>query len=287
MAAALVAVSTAAVVVVPVAPALGATSGVLPAGAVVRVSVPEAVGGKTVIGQIAVDGVTSAGWAAAYPCDDGLPRTADGQVSRADLNYDGRVASAWSNRLIVEADDDGDVCVVSLRPAAIIVDVNAVTFDTGISSFANRRTDTRSTATSILAAGAELRVRVPEAVGGKTVVGNIAVDGVTSAGFVTAYGCDGGIPRGPDGVGRADLNFDGRATPVWSNRLVVEADADGEICLVASKAAAIVVDVNGVSEVGLFSFDNRRIDTRTSPTPILAAVASCGSPCPRQSAVRR
>ncbi len=257
-----------------------ATAGVLPAGAVVRVSVPEAVGGKTVIGQLAVDGVTSAGWATAYPCDDGLPRTSDGQASRADLNYDGRIASAWSNRLIVEADDDGDVCVVSLRPAAVVVDINAVTFDTGISSFANRRTDTRTNVSPILAAGQELRVHVPEAVGGKTVVGNVAVDRVAAAGFVTAYGCDDGVPRGTDGVGRADLNFDGRVTPVWSNRLVVEADADGEVCFVASKAASIIVDVNGVSEVGLFSFDNRRIDTRSSATPVLAAGGVLRVPVP-------
>jgi hypothetical protein len=44
--------------------------------------------------------------------------------------------------LIVEADDDGEICFYTLRPAALIVDVNAVTFDTGVTSFPNRRTDT-------------------------------------------------------------------------------------------------------------------------------------------------
>lgn len=270
---ALAAALAATVVAVPGAPqvATAAAAGVLPAGAVVRVNVPEAVGGKTVIGQLAVDGVTTAGWAAAYPCDEGLPRAADGQALRADLTYDGRVASAWSNRLIVEADDDGDVCVTSLRPAAIIVDVNGVTFDTGISSFANRRTDTRATDTPILPAGQELRIQVPEAVGGRTVVGNLAVDRTTGAGFVTAYGCADGIPRDSTGVARADLNFDGRVTSVWSNRLVVQADAAGMVCLVASKPASLIVDVNGVSQVGLFSFDNRRTDTRTSAPPVLPA----------------
>lgn len=118
----------------------------LPAGAVVRVSVPEAVGGKTVIGQLAVHGVTSAGWAdPCTPATMGCRGRSHGQASWADLNYDGRIAvRARSNRLIVEADDDGDVCVVSLRPAAVVVDINAVTFDTGISSFANRRTDRRT-----------------------------------------------------------------------------------------------------------------------------------------------
>ena len=50
-----------------------------------------------------------------------------------------------SNRLIVQADDHGDVCFYTLKAASIIVDINAVSA-VGISSFPNRRTDTRSDA---------------------------------------------------------------------------------------------------------------------------------------------
>jgi len=53
------------------------------------------------------------------------------------------VSAVASNRLIVQADDDGDVCFSTLRPAAMIVDVNGVS-DVGIQSFPNRRTDTRA-----------------------------------------------------------------------------------------------------------------------------------------------
>ena len=49
-----------------------------------------------------------------------------------------------------------------------------------------------------------LRVSVPEAIGGKTVVGQLTVDQAVDAGYVTAYGCNDGIPTDPDGVGRSD-----------------------------------------------------------------------------------
>ncbi len=116
----------------------------VPAGGVLRVSVPEAFGGKTVIGQLTVDRATVPGYVTAFGCDDGLPRDAGGGISRSDLNYDGNASLAASNRLIVEADDDGDVCFYTKSAVAMIVDVNGVSFDTGITSFPNRRTDTRS-----------------------------------------------------------------------------------------------------------------------------------------------
>ncbi len=241
-----------------------ADTGRIAAGGVLRVSVPEAFGGKTVIGQLTVDQALGPGYVTAYGCDDGLPTDAGGLVSRSDLNFDGRVSPVASNRLVVQADDDGDVCFFTLRPAAMVVDVNAVTFDTGVTSFPNRRTDTRDRAGSgRVAAGGVLRVSVPEAVGGKTVVGQLTVDRVDVAGHVTAYGCDDGLPTDAGGlVSRSDLNFDGGVWPVASNRLIVQADDDGDVCLSTLEPAAVIVDVNGVSDVGIQSFPNRRTDTR-------------------------
>jgi hypothetical protein len=121
-----------------------ADTGHVAAGWVLRVSVAEAVGGKTVIGQLTVDRATEKGFVTAYGCDDGLPSASDGAVTRSDVNYDGDVTPAASNRLIVEADDDGDVCFYTSATVDLIVDLNAVSFDTGIFSFPNRRIDTRS-----------------------------------------------------------------------------------------------------------------------------------------------
>jgi hypothetical protein len=184
-------------------------------------------------------------------------------VSKSDLNYDSGVAPVASNRLVVQADADGDVCFFTLRPAAVIVDVNGVS-DGGISSFPNQRTDTRNRPTPLIGAGGLLRVNVPQAVGAKTVVGQLSVDQVQGAGFVTAYGCDSGIPTDDSGaISRSDLNYDGAVSPVASNRLIVQADANGDVCFFTLRPAAVVVDVNAVSAVGISSFPNQRTDTRT------------------------
>jgi Protein of unknown function (DUF3048) N-terminal domain/Protein of unknown function (DUF3048) C-terminal domain len=246
-------------------------NGRIPGGSVLRVSVPEAIGGKTVVGQLTVDRVVGAGFVAAYGCDDGLPTAADGSVSRSDLNFDAAVSPIASNRLIVKADDNGDVCFFTQRSAAMIIDINAVTFDTGVNSFPNRRTDTRSSSAPQVAGGSVLRVSVPEAVGGKTVVGQLTVDQATGAGFVTAYGCDDGLPTDSAGaVSRSDLNFDGAVSPVASNRLIVKADNDGDVCFYTLRPAALIVDINGVSDVGITSFPNQRTDTRIGTVPRVA-----------------
>ena len=93
-----------------------ANSGLVPAGGVLRVSVPEAVGGKTVVGQLTVDRAIGAGYVTAYGCDDGIPTAADGTVSRSDLNFDGNISPVSSNRLIVKADNNGDICFYTLQP---------------------------------------------------------------------------------------------------------------------------------------------------------------------------
>jgi hypothetical protein len=252
-------------------PLAAAGSGRVAGGGVLRVSVPEAVGGKTVIGQLTVDRAIGAGYVTAYGCDDELPTDIDGTVNRSDLNYDGNVSPVSSNRLIVKADNNGDVCFFTLRPVALIIDVNAVTFDTGVSSFPNRRTDTRTGANARLAAGGVLRVLISEAAGGKTVIGQLTVDRAIDAGYVTAYGCDDGVPTDPDGtVNRSDLNYDGSVSPVSSNRLIVKADNNGNVCFYTSRQAALIVDINGVSDVGITSFPNHRSDTRTAPSPRVA-----------------
>ncbi len=237
-----------------------AADGSVAAGWVVRVPVPDAIGGKTVIGQLTVDRATESGFVTAYGCDDGIPTNPGGGTSRSDLNFDGSVTPAASNRLIVQADADGDVCFYTSARVDIIIDVNAVSFDVGINSFPNRRTDTRAGLRGApqVAAGGVVRVAVPEAVGGKTVIGQLTVDRATTPGYVTAYGCD----DGPAPHHRSDLNYDGRVMPAASNRLIVQADADGEVCFRASSQVDMIVDLNATADVGIRSFPNRRTDTR-------------------------
>jgi hypothetical protein len=63
------------------------------------------------------------------------------------------------------------------------------------------------------------------------------------------------------------VNYDGAVTPVASNRLIVKADVNGNVCFYTLRPAALVVDVNAVSDVGISSFPNYRIDTRNQTLP--------------------
>lgn len=244
-------------------PAEALPTGSVGAGRVLRVSVPEAIGAKTVLGQLTVDRATGPGFVTAYGCADGLPHDQGGGIARSDVNFDGRITPVASNRLIVQADADGELCFYTSARVDLIIDLNAVSFDVGINSFPNRRTDTRRGDGRVRTSTTPLRVVVPEAVGGRVVVGQLTVDRTSAIGFVTAYGCADGLPRNGDGgISRSDLNYDGRITPVASNRLVVQADRFGAICLQTSTPADLIVDVNAVSDVGIGSFPNRRTDTR-------------------------
>ena len=258
------------------------TTPLVAAGGVLRVSVPEAFGGKTVIGQLTVDRATTPGYITAYGCDDGLSRDAAGGINKSDLNYDGAVSPVSSNRLIIEADDDGDICFYTKSPVAMIIDINGVSFDAGITSFPNRRTDTRARTTPLVAAGGVLRVSVPEAFGGKTVIGQLTVDRATTPGYITAYGCDDGLSRdAAGGINKSDLNYDGAVSPVSSNRLIIEADDDGDICFYTKSPVAMIIDINGVSfDAGITSFPNRRTDTRSPNRPAGPTITPGGDGVP-------
>ena len=241
-----------------------ATAEPIPAGRVLRVHVADAYGGKTVLGQLTVANVTEPGHVTAFACDEGLPVDEHGRVVRSDLNYFGNISPTWSNRLIVQADADGDICFHTLTTADLIVDVNGVSFDTGISSFPNRRLDTRIDPPGRLDDGDTLRLNVPEATDAKTVIGQLTVTRATRPGHITAYPCDDGPPtdQTTGDITRSDLNYFGNISPTWSNRLIVQADADGDICFDALTAIDLVIDINGVSDTGIFSFPNERTDTR-------------------------
>jgi hypothetical protein len=185
-----------------------------------------------------------------------------GSIARSDLNYFGNIAPIWSNRLIVQADADGNICFDALTDVDLVIDINGVT-DTGISSFPNRRTDTRQ-GNDRLAAGDTLRLHVPEADDAKTVIGQLTVARATRPGHITAYPCNDGPPTDDTtgSIARSDLNYFGNIAPIWSNRLIVQADADGNICFDALTDVDLVIDINGVTDTGIFSFPNRRTDTR-------------------------
>lgn len=220
------------------------------AGQTLRINVPEARGAKTVIGQLTVDRVTQRGFVTAWDCSAPRPL-------KSDLNYDGFIVPTASNRLIVAAADNGDVCFYTSATAELVIDISAVT--AAFEDVTVPRTDTRNS--EGLAAGEVLEMRVPAAAGGKTVHGQLTVDNVTSRGYVTAWDCSEPMPV------KSDLNFDGTVKPVSSNRLVVTASDLGDVCFFTMSAADLIVDVNGVTD-DIDVFANQRTDSREQGTRV-------------------
>lgn len=116
-----------------------------------------------------------------------------------------------------------------------------------------------------VAAGTSLRVHVAAAVGGKTVFGQLTVAQATDPGHVVAYACADGPPRDPNGqITKSDLNYNGHINPVTSNRLIVTADTNGDICFHVHTAVHLIVDINGVTDTGITPTPNQRTDTRNA-----------------------
>jgi hypothetical protein len=102
-----------------------------------------------------------------------------------------------------------------------------------------------------------------------SMVGQLAVDRATGGGFVTAYGCDDGIPRdSQSNINKADLNDNGAVTPVTSNRLIVKADNGGDFCFHASSRAEVIID----------EIDDHLCGRLNSAAKKLAPCARCRSP---------
>jgi hypothetical protein len=183
------------------------------------------------------------GFVTVYPCDGGRP-------TASNLNY---VAGATvTNAVISPLGASGRVCLFTLAPADLVVDVNG--YVPGRSSFVSltsaRLMDTRpdegittvdgqqarlglrpaGTTTSLIAGG---RAGVPT--GASAVVLNLTVTNAAQAGFVTAWPC--GEPRPL----ASNLNL-ATGTTV-ANLVVAEVGQNDSVCLFTSVAAHLVVDI--------------------------------------------
>lgn len=220
--------------------AMKTVPGHLNPGDVLKVTVLEAVGGKAVSGNLTSDRTDADGYVTAYPCGETRPEASD-------LNpVAGQVRT---NRLITYANQNGEICFYTLKGTDLIVDVDSVV---DVTKFPNRRTDTR-TSGDPLDPGEVLEVFIPEAVGGKTVTGNLTSTETDDNGYITGYPCDQPRPLA------SDLNP--RQNEVVANRYIGKASQDGKICFYSLKGTHLVFDANGIVNGGT-SIPNQRIDTR-------------------------
>jgi hypothetical protein len=169
------------------------------------------------------------GYLTAYPCNQGRPLASN-------LNYTG--AAPVAAGVTVGVDSGGNVCIFSLRPTHLVVDVQA-TYRTpagGLLGFTNlaptRLADTRSGGR--IGPSAPLEVNV----GGPAAWLNITAVDAVGSGFLAAYPCGGTVPL------VSNVNYLGGPQAV-ANAATVTANGTGKVCVYANVPTHIVVDQAG------------------------------------------
>ena len=198
---------------------------------------------------------TGPGYFTVWPCDQPRPNASS-------VNYAGGEPGV-PNHVIVPVAPDGTVCITAgVHQADAIVDVDGwFSFASGLSPETPRRAlDTRS------AGGPTTDIAVVVApAGAQAAVVNLTVaGGSAAAGFVTAHPCGTAAPLA------SNLNFG--AGEVVANAAVVPLAADGSLCLHASTATNLVVDVAGaITDNYVVVTPTRLLDTRERGGPVTAA----------------
>jgi hypothetical protein len=211
-------------------------------------------GAPVVLNVTAVDAEGS-GWVRAAPCGS--------TDTTSTLNFDD--AAPVPNVAVVVPGADGTICVTSSVPSHLIVDrFIQFTAGAGVRVVTPRRVrDTRDGGQPRMPAGAWI-VLGGDSLGvtqGTTgVMLNLTVTDPLGDGFLTAYPCDSGRPP------TSNLNF--VAGDVVANFVVVQPDAEGDVCVYAHAPAHVVVDLLGtVSDGFTGGAPQRMLDTRQSNLP--------------------
>ncbi len=216
-------------------------AGRLPGGS--QLIIPIAGTGQVPVGasglavNITVVSPTRAGFITAYPCNVSRPRTSIGNFLANDI----RATSG-----LIALDSSGSLCIYSSQTADIIVDVTGWFGSTTGARLtplaATRVVDSRNgTGWSGPLAARETRSFDPTLGGtlavGATAVINVVATEAAGSGFLTFFPC--GTPK----PATSSLNFK-RGTNS-TNSAIISSGSDGKICIFASVATHVVIDVMG------------------------------------------
>jgi len=157
-------------------------------------------------------------------------------------NVNFRAGETIANAALGRIGADGKVCVYASAAAGVLVDVNAAAPPeaTVVAIDPHRLLDTRQLAGPV-AAGSITAVQVA-GTGGVPAAAQTAVLNVTALeaagdGYVTVFPCDAPLPNA------SNLNVaTGDTVP---NAVIAKLAADGTVCVYASVAAGLLVDVDG------------------------------------------
>jgi hypothetical protein len=198
---------------------------------IVAVRVPQQADAVAV--NITATEVTSPGWLKAFPCGGTPP-----EVSNVNYLPGDTVASA----AFVPVAGDGTICIASMNPVDVVVDLTGVFGDDGDLRFVptdpTRMLDTRiGTGGWLLYQGAgqvlDVRVVPPDA---RAVTGTITLVSPLRPGWLKAYPCGTEPPTSAVNAG---------TEAVFANAVTVGVDADARICIKALSATHTLFDVTG------------------------------------------
>jgi hypothetical protein len=223
-------------------------------GVPLAVSTGAAAGSSVVLNVTAVE-AAGPGWLRAAPCDS--------TDTTSTVNFDG--GAAVPNVAVVVPGADGTVCITGSVLTHIVVD-RFMTFDaaSGVDVVAPHRVlDTREGAGSRLDRNgvAILRGTTTGVEPGTTgVMLNLTVTGPLAPGYLAAYPCHAGVPA------TSNLNY--RPGDVVANFVIVQPDANGDVCVYTSAPTHVVVDALGTASSGLTGgAPERLLDTRLTNLP--------------------
>jgi hypothetical protein len=207
-----------------------------------RVGVPS--DATAVVLNVTVTEATGPGFITVYPCGAAQP-------TASSLNY--TTGQTVANMVIAKIGAGGQICLFNTNPTQLVVDVTG--YFPGVDAFTAlsapaRLLDTRPGFTTIDGqyAGAGIRptgsVQVLQVTGRAgipsgvaSVVLNVTVDAPQLSGFITSYPCGAALPTA------SNLNYVvGQTVP---NAVISKLSATGTVCLFASAATHLIVDVTG------------------------------------------
>ncbi|MFI0432730.1 MAG: hypothetical protein ACH36H_06275, partial [Candidatus Nanopelagicales bacterium] len=180
-----------------------------------------------------------AGHLRVFPCGSGVPATSTVNV---------RAGAVTANAVLSGVGDAGAICVYAATTTDVVVDVTGW-FSAGFQPMAPvRAADTRATSPVAyppvkgqVGAAQTLRVPIAGAFGVPSGAGSVALNvtatGAVGSGHLRVFPCGADVP------GASSLNFPA-ATNV-ANAVLTGLGTDGAVCVYASTATDVVVDVTG------------------------------------------
>ncbi|CAN5476529.1 hypothetical protein BH23ACT3_BH23ACT3_13560 [soil metagenome] len=226
-----------------------------PAGVPLRVAVAGLPGVTPDASAVAVNvtavGAASPGFVTVSPCGAPVPPTSN-------VNY--QAGSATPNLVVVEPGTDSEICVVASSDTDLVVDLFAsFAADADLGLVTPERFFDSRTGPNALGADTTVAIAVTSAAGipsdASGVMLNVTAATPGAAGYLSVFPCAAGLPDA------SNLNM--VAGSDVANFVLVEPDANGQVCVYSSAPTHVIIDVLGFTGTTFTGTSPQRLlDTR-------------------------